>query len=75
MTITEKLIWLGLGITSVGLLSGIFYQTVSEAVDRHKYPPLGQLVDLGGFRLHLNCIGQGTPTVVMDAGGGAPSIT
>jgi pimeloyl-ACP methyl ester carboxylesterase len=75
MIITEKLIWLGLGVTAVGLLSGIFYQTVSEAVDRHKYPPLGQLVDLGGFRLHLNCIGQGTPTVVMDAGGGAPSIT
>ncbi|MEW6498917.1 MAG: alpha/beta hydrolase [Cyanobacteriota bacterium] len=75
MIITEKLIWLGLGITSVGLLSGIFYQTVSEAVDRHKYPLLGQFVDIGGFRLHLNCMGQGTPTVVMDAGAGAPSIT
>ncbi|MBW4547721.1 MAG: alpha/beta hydrolase [Symplocastrum torsivum CPER-KK1] len=75
MIITEKLIWLGLGVTAVGLVSGIFYQTVSEAVDRHKYPLLGQLVDLGGFRLHLNCIGQGTPTVVMDAGAGAPSIT
>jgi pimeloyl-ACP methyl ester carboxylesterase len=75
MIITEKLIWLGLGVTAVGLLLGILYQTVSEAVDRHKYPLLGQLVDIGGFRLHLNCIGQGTTTVVMDAGAGAPSIT
>jgi len=51
MIITEKLIWLGLGVTAVGLLAGIFYQTVSEAVDRHKYPLLGQFVDVGGFRL------------------------
>jgi pimeloyl-ACP methyl ester carboxylesterase len=70
----EKSIVLALGITAIGLFVGIVYQTVSQAVDRHKYPPQGKLVDIGGFRLHLNCIGQGTPTVVMDAGGGAPSI-
>ncbi|NJM88216.1 MAG: alpha/beta hydrolase [Hydrococcus sp. RU_2_2] len=66
---------LTLSITAISLLTGIFYQAVSEALDRHRYPPQGELVDIGGFRLHLNCIGQGTPTVVMDAGGGAPSIT
>ena len=66
---------LALGITTIGLFVGIVYQTVSQAFDRRKYPPQGQLVDIGGFRLHLNCIGQGTPTVVMDAGGCAPSIT
>jgi pimeloyl-ACP methyl ester carboxylesterase len=70
----EILIVLALGITAIGLFVGIIYQTVSQAVDRRKYPPQGELVDIGGFRLHLNCIGQGTPTVVMDAGGGAPSI-
>ncbi len=36
-----------------------------------KYPPPGQLVDIGDFRLHLNCQGcaQGAcnPTVVMEA--------
>lgn len=71
----EKLIVLALGITTIGLFVGIVYQTVSQAFDRHKYSPQGQLVDIGGFRLHLNCIGQGTPTVVMDAGGSAPSIS
>ncbi|WP_348252626.1 alpha/beta fold hydrolase [Trichocoleus desertorum] len=75
MIMTEKLLWLGLGVTAIGLLSGIVYQTVGAAVDRQQYPPLGQLVDLGGFRLHLHCMGQGTPTVVMDAGAGAPAIT
>ena len=62
-------------IIAISLLTGIFYQAVSEALDRRRHPPQGKLVDIGGFRLHLNCIGQGTPTVVMDAGGAAPSIT
>jgi pimeloyl-ACP methyl ester carboxylesterase len=30
----------------------------------------GRLVDLGGYRLHLHCTGQGTPTVVLSAGAG-----
>ena len=75
MVITENLAVLALRIAVISLLVGIFYQAVSEALDRRRHPPQGELVDLGGFRLHLNCIGQGTPTVVMDAGGGAPSIT
>jgi len=31
-------------------------------------PPPGRLVDVGGFRLHLVCEGEGSPTVVLDAG-------
>jgi pimeloyl-ACP methyl ester carboxylesterase len=33
-------------------------------------PPLGQLVDIGGYRLHLNCTGRGTPTIVLIPGAG-----
>lgn len=33
-----------------------------------QYPPPGQLVDIGGYRLHIHCVGNGRPTVVMDAG-------
>jgi pimeloyl-ACP methyl ester carboxylesterase len=29
------------------------------------------MIDLGGYRLHLYCIGKGEPTVVLSAGGGA----
>ncbi|WP_439566518.1 alpha/beta fold hydrolase [Gloeocapsopsis crepidinum] len=75
MTITANLAMLTLSITAISLLTGIFYQAVSEALDRRRHPPQGELVDIGGFCLHLNCVGQGTPTVVMDAGGGASSIT
>lgn len=30
-------------------------------------PPIGRLVDVGGYRLHLCCQGEGGPTVVMEA--------
>jgi pimeloyl-ACP methyl ester carboxylesterase len=30
--------------------------------------PLGQMVDLDGHRLHVNCSGHGTPTVVIENG-------
>ena len=32
--------------------------------------PPGKLVDIGGRRLHINCVGKGAPTVVMEAGAG-----
>src|SRR5205085_5488011 len=34
------------------------------------YTRPGQLVDVGGFRLNLYCIGSGSPTVVFDSGWG-----
>lgn len=35
-------------------------------------PPPGRLIDLGGYRIHLDCTGtkQGLPTVVLSAGAG-----
>ncbi len=39
-----------------------------------KYPPLGQMVDVGGYSLHIACQGTGSPTVIMEAGLGEPSL-
>jgi pimeloyl-ACP methyl ester carboxylesterase len=33
----------------------------------------GQLIDVGGHRLHLHCTGSGSPTVVLQPGGGEMS--
>lgn len=49
-------------------LSGVVFQWAAGIYDRHLSPPPGQLVDVGGFRMHINCLGQGTPVVVMDSG-------
>ena len=46
------------------------YETVREEADANAYPMPGQLIDAGGHRLHLNCIGSGSPTVVLQPGGG-----
>jgi pimeloyl-ACP methyl ester carboxylesterase len=36
--------------------------------------PAGQLVDVGGYRLHLECAGTGSPTVVLEPGATATRI-
>jgi pimeloyl-ACP methyl ester carboxylesterase len=40
--------------------------TLAKATTQPKAP--GKLVDLGGHRLHVNCRGSGTPTVVVENG-------
>jgi pimeloyl-ACP methyl ester carboxylesterase len=37
-------------------------------------PPPGQLVDIGGQRLHVNCTGRGSPTVILESGTGDVSV-
>jgi pimeloyl-ACP methyl ester carboxylesterase len=54
--------------------SGATYEAIMTAGDAKRYPPPGQLVDVGGHRLHLHCVGEGSPTVVLDAGLGAFSL-
>jgi len=42
------------------------------------YPPPGQMVDVGGYRLHINCQGvpvPGKPTVVMEGGNAESCLT
>lgn len=64
------LIWFGAGLAALlGLmLLGYIYEPIAEAADAKAYPPPGQLVDVGGHRLHINCTGTGSPTVVIEAG-------
>jgi len=47
----------------------------AKAALRAKYPPPGQMVDVGGYQMHLYCLGSGSPTVVLDAGAGDFSLT
>jgi pimeloyl-ACP methyl ester carboxylesterase len=76
-TIKRRLVRL-LGIGSLALvgllLLGLFYQAIASAVDASHYPAPGKLVDIGGYRLHINCTGTGSPTVILDAGLGGTSL-
>jgi pimeloyl-ACP methyl ester carboxylesterase len=48
------------------------YETVAGALDED-FPMPGQLIDVGGHSLHLNCSGSGSPTVVLEPGAGGTS--
>jgi pimeloyl-ACP methyl ester carboxylesterase len=46
------------------------YETVRETFDATSVR--GQLFDVGGHELHINCTGSGSPTVILEAGLGQP---
>src|SRR5258706_6950109 len=46
---------------------------VAPGQAEERVPP-GELIDLGGRRLHLNCAGAGSPTVIVQNGGGSFSV-
>ena len=48
--------------------TGAAYQWIAHNRDVYHNPPPGQLVDVGGYRMHIYCIGEGSPTVVLDSG-------
>lgn len=55
----------------IGLGAG--YQWMASAADRRAYPPPGELIDVGGHRLHIVCMGEGSPPVILDALGDGTS--
>jgi pimeloyl-ACP methyl ester carboxylesterase len=67
--------WLAASLVSlmVLMLVGYIYEPIAEAADAKAYPPPGQMVDVGGYSLHINCAGEGSPTVVIEAGWGDSS--
>jgi pimeloyl-ACP methyl ester carboxylesterase len=73
-------VWLKrLGIGSVLfviliLLSGYAFQAYTTARSKRLYPPPGKLVDIGGYRLHYQSSGLGSPVVVLDSGAGTPGF-
>jgi len=67
---------IGLGLIAfvvVLLVATTVYGTAATANERAHFRPPGRLVDVGGYRLHLRCAGQGSPTVVLESGGGMTS--
>ena len=69
-----RLIGRGMGalfvVAVLALFAGTAYQYLENRRDLRENPAPGQLVDVGGHRLHLWCTGAGSPVVVLEAGGG-----
>jgi len=53
-----------LGLVLLTLTAG----AIAKANLAKQHPAPGQLVDVGGYKLHINCSGDGSPTVILEAG-------
>jgi len=63
-------------IVVVLVLAGVIYQRIGTARDAWRFPPPGRMVDVGGFRLHMEDAGGGEgPVVVLEAGIAASSLS
>jgi pimeloyl-ACP methyl ester carboxylesterase len=69
---TRIALWLIVGIVILIAIGGV-YQAVATAMDKRAYPPPGQMVNIGGYNLHLYCMGEGSPTVILETGLGTMS--
>lgn len=49
-------------------LAGFLYERNAYRHDRELYPAPGRRIDVGSYRLHLQCGGAGGPTVVLEYG-------
>ncbi len=66
-----------IGIVSIVLLStiaGTIYQTAASEADQRNFPPPGNLIDVDGYKMHIYCMGEGSPTIVLDHVGGGSSV-
>jgi pimeloyl-ACP methyl ester carboxylesterase len=57
-----------IALITIVLVAGFLYENISEARERRFHPMPGQLVDIGSYKMHIYCTGQGSPTVILDAG-------
>jgi pimeloyl-ACP methyl ester carboxylesterase len=62
-----------LAVVAVAVLSGAAFESMAKSVDDRRFPPPGQLVNLGGRKVHVRRAGTSGPTVLLEAGLGSCS--
>jgi pimeloyl-ACP methyl ester carboxylesterase len=73
--ITERVL-LSCAIFVCAFLAGTtIYNAAALRYYRAIYPPPGKIYRVGGHDMHLYCTGEGSPTIVLEAGGGNDSLT
>lgn len=64
-----------LGAVVTLLAVGALYQAIAARRHRRQFAPPGQLIDVGGHRLHVSCRGSGSPVVLFESGIAASSLS
>ena len=55
-------------------IAGVIYQTAATESDQRNYPPPGVLVNVDGYKMHIYCMGEGSPTIILDHVGDGSSV-
>jgi len=72
--IGERCILSLLMVTAITGGASATFNAVASHCYRAQHPPLGSLYVVDGYKMHLYCTGQGSPTIVLDAGLGNDSL-
>jgi pimeloyl-ACP methyl ester carboxylesterase len=64
--IRRGLMWTIAGLLTLALI-GVIYQAIATQIYQRTYSPPGEMVDAGTHNLHINCLGEGSPTVILEA--------
>jgi len=56
------------------VVAGTGYQAFEDHAVPKRYPLAGRMVDVGGYKLRIDCMGTASPTVVIDGGIGTATI-
>ena len=70
--IRRGLVWTIAGLLTLAVV-GAIYQGIATHIDQRTYSPPGEMVDVGDHSLHIDCAGQGSPTVILEAANGGMS--
>jgi pimeloyl-ACP methyl ester carboxylesterase len=68
------LLWIGYllavlaGLVVLLAIVGAIYQSVESSNDLRAHSPPGRLVEVNGYKMHLYCVGDGSPTVILESG-------
>jgi pimeloyl-ACP methyl ester carboxylesterase len=66
--------WLIVGLLVLAVV-GAIYQAIATQRAERAHPPPGKMVGVGDQRMHINCMGQGSPTVILEAASGSMSAS
>lgn len=53
---------------------GFIYESIMQIGDAERFPPPGQMVDVDGYQMHIYCVGEGSPAVILESGSGGFSV-
>ena len=71
MSVSRNITLTLIGLVIALSVAGYLYQTIGTYRDKKTYPAPGQLVTVDGHKMHITRTGEGSPSVILDAGTGS----